>query len=163
MILNICRRIPFQNTIEHDSEYSSGSLNEPNARDESIHGHDTRNPHEFHLSTYDHDVQNSSEGSISSDAIIIDSQNENKSISSELYKNLLQLIPKISRLELTVERLKNKIKEKDDLINGMKIMHKREMKIRNNFPHLTTVSKLTMGKFVNIKIKNYALFIVGTS
>lgn len=146
MISNICRRIPFQNSIEHDSEYSSGSLNEPNARDESIHGHDTRNPHEFHLSTYDHDVQNSSEGSISSDATIIDSENENKSISSEQYNNLLQLIPKISRLELTVERLKNKIKEKDDLINGMKILHKREMEKQEQFPLSDNCKQINNGK-----------------
>lgn len=72
-------------------------------------------------------------------AVIIDSETQIKSISFEEYNGLLQLIPKIAKLEVANKELKNEIKKRNEIIKEMREVHKSEMGIRKNFPSLTMV------------------------
>lgn len=46
----------------------------------------------------------------------------------------------VARLIKTVEKLKNQLKEKDEILKKIPEMCKNELKIRNIFPHLKIVS-----------------------
>lgn len=91
-----------------------------------------------------------SNDSMSSIAVLVNSGTQIKSISFEEYNGLLNLFTKISLLEETVEKLKNNIKEKDELIERMKQTHKSELETKSLFPNLTDVSKST---FQNMELK----------
>lgn len=60
-------------------------------------------------------------------------ETQNKTISMQEYKNLLELIPKIQKLEKTVEKMSNVIKSKD---LSLKIQRQSQINVSN----LSTVS-----------------------
>lgn len=80
---------------------------------------------------------------------LILSESGMKIISLAEYNNLMQLVPKLAKLEVTIRAMDEKLKKKDILISQMKNDFQRKLKDRdrNHFSdslHLTTVSKFPL-------------------
>lgn len=86
------------------------------------------NPNEFRPFTADSDCFNEP-------PVIMDAETQNKQISFEEYNRLVQLIPKIAKLEMDNKKLKNEINERDEIIK-----QHREMNIGKIFRSLTMVN-----------------------
>lgn len=98
--------------------------------------------------------------SLSSIAVIIEAETQIKSISFEEYNGLLQLIPKVAKLEMANKRLKNELKKRDGIIKEIQEVHKHEMSTKKTFPTLTMVNITSFAfKSFYYDLKAFSLYI----
>lgn len=83
------------------------------------------------LSVHDGDYK---EGSLS--------QAESKTISMQHYKNLMQLIPKVKRMEDTIRRMEEDIASKDSQIEQLRNVNQCKEKMCISTSHLSNVGTL---------------------
>lgn len=74
-------------------------------------------------------------------------ESEMRIISLTQYNNLMQLVPKVAKFEVTIRALAEKLKAKDELISQMKKDFQRELKDRDRKLFLDSLDLTTVSNF----------------